>query len=163
MFIQEIIDWVSAAVDDRLHVDMGLEFPSLTLKDTGVSLLIIPLDKWVEQSPPDEFIRTFLDSRKNAKWVVIWEDMWARRKDIIKNRLLAYAGKSKRIHGRKCRIEKMSAKEALTFFDENHLMGNTKAKYRLMLTQGDQIMAAATFGRSVPAMRNGNEVKSHEL
>ncbi|MEJ2005579.1 MAG: hypothetical protein P8X57_11575, partial [Cyclobacteriaceae bacterium] len=45
----------------------------------------------------------------------------------------------------------------------NHLMGNTTAKYRLMLTQGDQIMAAATFGRSVPAMRNGNEVKSHEL
>ena len=114
-------------------------------------------------NPPDNYLKVFLDKHKGERWVIIWEDLWYHRKEIIKSRLISFCGLSKRIHGRECTVVSLSNSKAAAFLDSNHLMGHTSSKYYYGLRHNGKLAAVATFGRSVPASRESGEVLSHEL
>ncbi len=159
----EILDWVTSEIDEGATLIDSEIFPSIYIIQHQFSLLVISLTRWKLSNLPDDFLENFINSRRHERWIIIWEDIWIRKGKIVRDRLRSFAGISERIHGRQCSVEMVSVSECEGFLNENHLMGYTKARYRLALKQKREMMAIATFGRAVPVMRNGKTVQSHEL
>ena len=138
-------------------------FPTIHPDRFSFSLLVIPIKTWESVQPPDDYLKIFLRDKNTERWVIIWEDIWIHKNEIVKDRLRSYAGISRRIHARKCIAQVINPSSAKEFLDNNHLLGYTQARYRYALLERGEIMGIATFGRAVPAQRCGKEVQSHEL
>lgn len=69
--------------------------------------------------------------------IVIWEDQWQFRQEIVKSRVLSKLGLLERIPGRLCNVQRISRPVADQFLEMNHLQGATasKIKYGLFLPQ----------------------------
>lgn len=78
------------------------------------------------------------------KLIHIFEDDWKLRKNIIKSRILALLGKSKRIYARACTIKEVECPKK--FLEENHLQGYATSSINLGLYYEEELVALMTFG-----------------
>ncbi len=114
--------------------------------------------------PSDYFIQQIdQQAALGIRVVFCWEDLWIKKRSIIKSRIQSLYGNSRSIHGRQCTIKKVSRDEMGQFLHENHLLGNAKGKYNLGLYRENVLVAVAVFARSVPVQRQGITYKSHEM
>ncbi len=69
--------------------------------------------------------------------IVIWEDQWQFRQEIVRSRVLSKLGLLERIPGRLCEVRRISRPVADAFLAGNHLQGATasKIKYGLFLPE----------------------------
>lgn len=72
-----------------------------------------------------------------ADRIVIWEDQWEYRQEIVRSRVLSKLGLLERIPGRLCTVQRISRPVADEFLEANHLQGTTasKIKYGLFLPE----------------------------
>ncbi len=96
------------------------------------------------------------------KYIVLHKDLWSLKGDIIRNRIKAILSPDKSIYARKCIIKKISADISSSFLDNNHLLGNTYAKFKYGMYHEDILVAVATFSKPRPINRDGKIVKSYE-
>lgn len=85
---------------------------------------------------------------KNIQIVMIWEDDWMYRRDIVESIILNKIGKCKRkVWARKCKIVEVSDnREVKKFLDENHIQGSVNSKYKVGLYLDKELVSIMTFG-----------------
>jgi hypothetical protein len=78
-----------------------------------------------------------------------WDFELDNKFEICKSIICAKMGNfEEKIFARKCTIKTLSAKEAETFFNNNHLQGHTKAGYYLGLIYNNELVMALSIGKS---------------
>lgn len=90
------------------------------------------------------------------------EDLWNSKGEIIKDILKANLQKGERIFARKCSVVNLDSQTAKDFFENHHLLGNARSKYRYGLVYNGQIVAAAAFSESRPMKREDATLESYE-
>jgi hypothetical protein len=95
--------------------------------------------------------------------IIIFEDQWLHKGEIVQSRIKALLGKTTRVHGRKTKVRRIDQATANTFLKENHLQGALQAKFRYGLYLGLDLVSVALFnsGRNMP--RLGPNYRSYEL
>lgn len=93
--------------------------------------------------------------------IVIFEDEWINKKDIVKSRLKNSIGKSEKIFARKCEIKEIKNNKLVrSFLNENHIQGFVGSVIKLGLFYKDQLVSLMTFGNLRKTMgqkaKNGN-------
>ena len=74
--------------------------------------------------------------------IVIWEDEWHYRREVVISRIRARLGLLHKIPGRLGRLRRITRPEAGAFLEQHHLQGATNAKYSYGL-----FLPAKYFGR----------------
>lgn len=77
-----------------------------------------------------------------------YDDEVENKLDIILSMVNNSAGKSKKIWARKCQILRISNKEALKFFEKNHMQGGVNSEFSYGLKFDDEIVSVMTFGKT---------------
>lgn len=69
--------------------------------------------------------------------IVIWEDQWESRPEIVRSRVLSKLGLLEKIPGRLCELRRIPRPIADAFLEENHLQGAaaSKIKYGMFLPE----------------------------
>lgn len=93
----------------------------------------------------------------------ITELMWHTNQEAVKSRIYSLLKITKRIHGRACKVIKISKKEARDFVNTNHLMGYAFAHYNYALLLNNHLVAVACFSKGRKMNRLPNNKKSFEL
>lgn len=138
----------------------------ISFHEAGLILNLIPLENDYTAEGMTELKEEFREEGINL--VHIWEDLWRMRKQQVLNRVQSMLGGNERIHARKTRVQRITALEAAAFLDANHVQGAVKAKYKLALMQGDQMVAVACFSNlrlmtKSPAYRSAELVRFANL
>jgi len=113
--------------------------------------------------------------------VVLWEDVWQARKEIVKSRLEALLGISQRIPGRLTVVRRIDKQTASGFLNKNHLQGSVSSKtqyglylpkkyYRVLnqevfksLPVEELLVAVATFSHPRIFRRDEESYRSYEM
>lgn len=93
----------------------------------------------------------------------LWEDIYNARKPQVESRIKSLLGLNKRLHGRETTIAMLQQQDYIDFLNDHHLMGATKAKYRIGLFYQQELVALAGFGRECPIDHEGRTYRSSEL
>jgi hypothetical protein len=104
-----------------------------------------------------------LPKRNSLHTVRVWEDIYVQNKDIVKSILMSRLGLNERVYARQTTVKLLSQPDLNLFLNENHLLGDTKSKYRIGLLKDGEVVAAIAFGRVCPIDYQGTTYKSHEL
>lgn len=86
------------------------------------------------------------------KEILVWEDWWKYKPEVLKSKVKSKLGLLYRIPGRVCTIRRITSPTANQFLEENHLTGstNSKIKYGLYLPK--------KYYRLLPFKPEGEEV-----
>jgi len=81
--------------------------------------------------------------------LVIFEDEWQYKKDIVKSILRSKLVKDNtRIYARNCDIREVSVKDSRKFVDDNHIQGYNKCKFRYGLYYAEELVSLMSFSNS---------------
>ncbi|TAF76124.1 MAG: hypothetical protein EAZ53_04280 [Bacteroidetes bacterium] len=75
----------------------------------------------------------FDNKQDNYRYIIIWEDQWVEKYEIIKARILTLLGKNETVFARKTFLKRIDKKTAEDFFLVNHLNGYANAYYKFGL------------------------------
>jgi hypothetical protein len=92
--------------------------------------------------------KTDLCAAKGIQLIHIFEDEWAYKRDIVKNRIAYHLNKiSHRLHARKCNIQLVDSSDANIFLENNHLQGGLNSTIKIGLYHNDVLVSIMTFGK----------------
>lgn len=97
---------------------------------------------------------------KAMRYLIVYEQIWQHRPELLKDRICTLIGKNQRIHGRLCKINKITQLEANEFFTNYHFLGSVKSPFRYGLYFKGNMVAAALFSKA-RTLKNG--LRSAEL
>ena len=140
-------------------------FPFYKIENHHLVLHCISLKKFSKAKISDSYFANICDDliSKKMKVIHLWEDVWQNENELVKNRILAVCGKSKRIHARQTEVKRLNKKETDAFLNANHLQHTTNAYYKYGLMLKDELVAVATFSKS-RVMNDGPVLyRSYEL
>lgn len=89
-----------------------------------------------------------LAERAGVRLVQIFEDEWVNKQDIVKNRLLAFIGKTEKRDARKLDLRLTPWREAKAFLISTHIQGAGPVGAAYGLYENEILVALATFGKS---------------
>lgn len=80
--------------------------------------------------------------------IIIMEDEWDNKKEIVKARLLHLFGLSSvRVFARKCKVREITSHTASRFCSEFHIQGKGRSNARFGLFYNDELLAVMTFSK----------------
>lgn len=87
---------------------------------------------------------------KGIQLIMIWEDDWRDRQNIVKSMLKHKIGVSdkKRVPARKTNVKKISKQEADKFLSDHHIQGFSSGTYYLGLEHENKLVAVSVFKRT---------------
>lgn len=86
------------------------------------------------------------DAKENGVHLIqIFSDLWANKKDIVKNLIRSKLGKTDKIYARNCEIKSVSPSIKRTFLNDNHIQGNDTSSIRYGLYHKEELVAIMTF------------------
>lgn len=96
--------------------------------------------------------------------IVITEDRWFRRKEMMQARLMAHLDFFTPVFARNCEVRRIDRCEAQKFLDSNHSYGYAACRYHygLFLKKKPELIAVATFSNARRWNKNGKEIRSYE-
>jgi hypothetical protein len=106
---------------------------------------------------------THFSAELGERELILWEDIWLQKKELVKARIAALLGKTKKIYARNTNIIALDKTHAASFLNENHLMGFATAKYKVGLAYKGILVAVALFSSMKKYYRNGVLFHSAEL
>ena len=95
--------------------------------------------------------------------IVIWEDIWTKKEDLVKARIASLLNKNKSIAARDTTLVPLEMPEMDSFLNANHLMGSAKVKYKYGLRYKGVLVAVASFSGVKTYYREQGPCKSTEL
>ena len=188
-FEVEIGQWL-LSLDFKCVVLLGAEdyFTTLAVLDGDKQLLdikLITLKSWDLETSKEELsayrYRQVELRNSNISSIIIWEDLWNGKKDIIKSRIKSILGMSDRIPARLTKSVRIDKETASHFLSKNHLQGYVQAKYKYGLYLPAQyfrvlpsdyqfnavndkvLVAVATFSRPRIFQKDDKPFRSYEL
>lgn len=82
------------------------------------------------------------------KLIHVFEDEIVSKPEIVKSRILNVVGKTeKNIYARNCSVSEVGFTEKHSFFEENHIDGDSASKYNIALIHDGEIVSIASFGK----------------
>ncbi|MBQ0024222.1 MAG: hypothetical protein KBT00_00650 [Bacteroidales bacterium] len=91
----------------------------------------------------------------------LYEDVWWRREELVRKRLLAHLGRFRSVFARKCEVCRLDTPAAGAFLSQYHTYGSARSKYRYGLSYRGELVAVASFSGARPMMRE-KSVQSFE-
>lgn len=101
--------------------------------------------------------------KKGIKLILIWDDLFLNKTDIIKSRILNLLGLSNKIWARKCVIKETPSKEARKFLLFNHLQGIVNCKYHVGLYYENELVSLMSFSSPRKNLNHKTEEDVYEL
>jgi len=106
-------------------------------------------DIWSDRKGPDYHLtKTMRAQEVGIRLFHVFEDSWTFKTEIVKSMIRSMLGVSRRVYARNCEIVEVSKTERKTFFDLNHIQGDSPAKNALGLRLDGDLVACMTFGKS---------------
>jgi hypothetical protein len=166
-FYDEIKSFVNANYDGNISINRNFDekYSQVFIPDKKIIFLFIPLpSKNFECSQKMFFQNLSVTAEKqNLQLIIIREDKWITKKDIVQWRILSHLGKFVRIHGRLCEAKRITKKQADEFLSQNHLYDSPQAKHKYGLFFENKLVAVATFSGGRPIVRDEKIYHSYEL
>ena len=76
---------------------------------------------------PPQVIRQIFELRHSGiSAIVLWEDSWVKKMEIVKSRILSILGYLHRIPGRLTKVRRIDKSTAISFLESNHLQAAKK-------------------------------------
>lgn len=166
-FYSEIKSFVNENYIGNISTDRILNdaYKHIFIADKKIVLLFVPLPANDSDCSQRMFFQNLsMDAEKqDLQLIIIREDKWITKKDVMRWRILAHLGKFVRIHGRLCNISRITKTQADEFLVQNHLYDSPQAKHKYGLFYKNQLVAVATFSGGRPIVRNNKTYRSYEL
>ncbi len=131
-FASEVAGWFEAEKFDYRHLEYsGFDAFCISGKEE-TTIICIDLHTWSGRIPA---VHPVLSSPllPQQQLLVVWEDIWRRKKEIVQSRLRALFGFSFRIPARLTQVRRIDKPTADSFLDRHHMNGSTAARYRFGL------------------------------
>lgn len=106
---------------------------------------------------------TFADSGDNHDDIILHEAVWRNYPIAVKSRLSSLLGLNRKVHGRSCKVERITQQEADQLLNTWHTLGSVNAPFRYVLKNKDHILAVALFSKSRNLSRRNPPLRSAEL
>ncbi len=98
----------------------------------------------------------------NISLYQFYEDEWQFKKDIVKSIIRNALNKNvNKYYARECVIKNVSYRDAVDFFNENHLQGYCNSKYRYGLYYNDELVSMMMFSK--PRINTNNKRHEYEM
>ncbi|MDR2651355.1 MAG: hypothetical protein LBC68_03440 [Prevotellaceae bacterium] len=166
-FYDEIKSFINENYDGNISTNRILTdmYEHVFIPDKNIVLLLVPLPtKDFDDSQKMFFQKiSIVAEKQNLQLIIVREDKWITKKDVIRWRILSHLGKFVRIHGRLCDARRITKTQADEFLLQNHLYDSPQAKHRYGLFYENQLVAAASFSRGRTIARNDKIYHSYEL
>ena len=168
-FLTRVSTWLLSEGFRSRHCIVGDSRPLLLVRGShsSIALHLLPTPLSDEDVLPASVSAALADSFVTRKQTLVhlWEDQWEEHPRIVRSRLLAKLGRSKRLMGRQTAAQRIDSATADAFLLQNHLWGSTKARYRYGLFRQDELVAVASFSSrwNVRRPEGGPPRASHEL
>jgi hypothetical protein len=89
-----------------------------------------------------------VEIENNSKFLIlIWEDLWSTKRNVIESKIKHLVNQSIKIHARQTKVKEISALESESFLSKNHLFEPSKGFKRLALIKNEAIVAVAVFAK----------------
>jgi hypothetical protein len=166
-FFNEIKLFINENYDGNVNINMIFDdaCANILIPEKNIIFMAVPLPVTnFDDSQKMLFQNLSIAAEKqNLQLIIICEDRWITKKDVVCWRILSHLGKFVRIHGRLCEIRRVTKIQANEFLLQNHLYDSPQAKYKYGLFYKNQLVAVATFSGGRPVVRNGTTYRSYEL
>lgn len=160
-FISEIRDFLSQngitateTVNDRFSI-----FVCGNVNVIPVSVSSASLESAEEQRVRLSDVVSVLPGKK----VLVPEDMWRGRPEMMMPRLLAQLGRFRSVFARNTVILRIGKEEAASFLDRCHSYRDAASRYRYgVFTKAGELVAVASFSSGRTWVKEGRTVRSYE-
>lgn len=154
----EYIQNTKRVLGDGTEIDIFIPSKNIGIEMNGVF--------WHSFGEPEDVIgkNYHLTKTNEAKLVGVqllhfWCTEWSQKREIVKSIIRTKLGCiENKIYARKCQLVELSAKEAESFFMENHLSGHSRASYYVGLSYNDKIVHVMSFGKARYSMGHDYEL-----
>lgn len=104
----------------------------------------------------------YLKNIHNIRTIVVRQDEWVYKKDIVLSRIRNIVGKTeKKIYARKCEIREISNTLKNEFLNRYHIQGEDKSSLRLGLYYRNKIVSVMTFSKSRNSVSSIEDMSSN--
>lgn len=101
---------------------------------------------------------------KDNSDIIIFEDEWVYKKEIVKSRLLNSIGLSNKIWARKCKVSFIEDNKLVReFLETNHIQGYVGSVYKIGLFIDNKLVSLMTFGNLRKNLGQSAKKGSYEL
>jgi len=94
--------------------------------------------------------------------LIVHEDVWRSKRQIVQSRITSLIGANRKIHGRLTQVIQLNQMELNSFLTAYHLQGQVRAKVKLGLMYKGDLVAVAAFAKPCPVDRDGQRLTSVE-
>lgn len=160
-FISEIRDFFSenGIVADETVNDGFSVFVCGEVNVIPVSVSSASLESAEEQRVRLSDVVSVLPGKK----VLVPEDMWRGRPEMMMPRLLAQLGRFRSVFARNTVISRIGKEEAASFLDRCHSYRDAASRYRYgVFTKAGELVAVASFSSGRTWVKEGRTVRSYE-
>mgnify|MGYP003291094645 CR=1 FL=1 len=103
-----------------------------------------------------------LRNYRTGQTIMVPQDMWNRRREMMEKRVLAHMGHFRSIFARKCKVQRIVKPVAAEFLEANHSYGDAACRYRYGLYCGDELVAVAEFSNARRWQKGDAVIRSYE-
>jgi len=150
-----------------------------------MEITIVKTGKWQESGTLEilqaEISAVQIRRKSGVRSIILWDDLWFGKNEIVKSRISAALGISQKIPGRLTLVRRIDKATASLFIEKNHLNGDVNSKYRYglflparyfrvldadfqaNLSADELLVAVATFSRPRIFQREKLPFRSYEL
>jgi hypothetical protein len=151
----------------------------------AMELILVKVGEWLADDLPEKIrdAHNHMSAQRTAgnQCIVLWEDYWIAKPEIVKSRLSAMLGESYKIPARLTVARRIEKKDEVSFLKTNHLNGSVSSKFRYGLflpnryyrvlnadfqanREGDELLVAvATFSHPRIFQKETGPIRSYEL
>ena len=166
-FINEITTFIKENYSGEIITNRILtdKYEHICIPEKQIAFLLISLsiNSFAESKKMFFQDLAIIAAEQHLQLLIIWEDNWIAKQDILRWRIMSHLGKFVNIHGRLCKAMRITKTQADSFLQQNHLHGSPVTKHKYGLFYKEQLVAVATFSGGRPIARNGKTYRSYEL
>ncbi len=108
-------------------------------------------------------LETVLSDLQSKKSIIIPEDLWRRRQNMMECRLLAHLGRFKSVFARNTEVHRITKPVASEFLDRYHTYGDAAARYRYgIFTKNGELTAVGSFSSGRTWKKGDSAIRSFE-
>lgn len=126
-------------------------FPEIEIRRDSrilLTIILVSINEWAAMPSPENIGNVFERVKRLRKEgrtaMMLWEDYWLGRTEIVKSRLLAMCGISQKIPARLAKVSRIDKVTAQAFLEKNHLNGSVGSKYQYGLFLPDRYFRVLT-------------------
>jgi hypothetical protein len=187
-FLESVCNWLSLIGKGYRIASTGsfIDVEVMVGNRSVLKIKLMDLENWgglttIEQEMFVLSIKTNLEIHPDTTAIVLWQDLWMSKADIVKSRIEALLGQSQRIPARVMEVRRIDKLTAAGFLESHHLQGAVSSRiryglflperyYRLLradfltpLPPKELLVAVITFSHPRTFLVDGNPYRSFEM